>query len=134
MYYRFEPDLRPQVFRAGFSGGEPASYAPCLIHGPESGLEGGPEFQSGRTDARGIFAFVPDRDGVWNVVVDGGMGHRLAFDVLVNSTAPGVQAVPKDTPSGGYSRTEILVRAGLGASLILNLFLVPTLLRRRRIH
>jgi len=33
-------------------------------------------FQSGRADAAGRFAFVPDRAGDWHVVVDDELGHR----------------------------------------------------------
>lgn len=61
------------VFQAAYDGAEPMAFASVIILGP-----GDPpvEFQSGWTDARGRFAFVPNGPGRWRVSVDDGMGHR----------------------------------------------------------
>lgn len=61
------------VLRAAYSGAEALAYASVRIHapGPATG-----EFQIGRADAAGRFAFVPDREGPWRVIVDDELGHR----------------------------------------------------------
>lgn len=61
------------VLRAAYSGAEAVAYASVRIHapGPETA-----EFQIGRADAAGRFAFVPDREGPWRIIVDDERGHR----------------------------------------------------------
>jgi nickel transport protein len=51
-----------------------------LVYAPGGGDT---EFQNGRTDARGRFAFLPDRPGVWRVKVDAGMGHGFDIEIEV---------------------------------------------------
>lgn len=43
------------------------------------------EYQTGTTDPNGCFAFLPDTNGVWAIVVDDGMGHRLEASVDIGS-------------------------------------------------
>ncbi|SKA72355.1 nickel transport protein [Paucidesulfovibrio gracilis DSM 16080] len=69
-----------QVVEATFSDGTLASYAEVLIYPPGGGDE---EFQNGRTDARGRFAFLPDRPGTWLVKVNAGMGHGFDMEIEV---------------------------------------------------
>ena len=112
----------PVAFQVAFSGNQPAAYAKVLVYAP--GLES-PEFQNGRTDAKGRFAFVPDRQGVWSVQVDAGMGHQIAFEVAVNQD--GVQQA--EEPQGMIAPQW--VPAALGVILLLNLGLFAGWLRRR---
>jgi hypothetical protein len=54
-----------------YAGGTPVVGADIVIRAP-----GDAAYQSGRTDAAGLFAFVPAHPGEWQVLVDDGMGHR----------------------------------------------------------
>jgi hypothetical protein len=69
-----------------YAGGTPVAGADVVIHGPDDAT-----YQTGRTDAAGLFAFVPARAGEWRVQVDDGMGHRrtarLAFEPAAAATA-----------------------------------------------
>jgi len=72
------------VINAEFDDGEPVSYAQVKVYSP-----GGKEIehQNGRTDKNGCFAFVPDRSGEWEILVDGGMGHRIQAAFAVNEAS-----------------------------------------------
>lgn len=68
------------IVQANFGGGEAASYAKVVVLAPGDEVM---EHQSGVTDGRGMFAFVPDRPGRWRIVIDAGMGHKTALVVDV---------------------------------------------------
>ncbi|MBD3412926.1 MAG: hypothetical protein GF421_00650 [Candidatus Aminicenantes bacterium] len=51
----------------GLSGGDVFIYAP---------RDSEKAFQTGKTDAKGKFAFIPDQAGDWRVAVDDGTGHK----------------------------------------------------------
>ncbi|XPV77429.1 MAG: hypothetical protein ACNI27_05805 [Desulfovibrio sp.] len=106
-------------FEALFSSGDPVSYAEVFIYSPDNKDV---EFQNGRTDAAGRFAFLPNKNGLWKVVVNAGMGHRLTFDTPVEL------GKKLKAESSSPVPTSQFVPALLGLSLILNIFLV---LRRR---
>lgn len=63
-----------------YSGGQPVSGAEVKIFSPADSEK---EFQAGRTDANGVFAFVPDTAGEWRFIVDDGMGHRKESTFLL---------------------------------------------------
>ncbi len=69
---------------AAYDDGEPMSYAEVSIYSPK---EHHP-FQSGYTDSKGVFCFLPDTIGKWQLKVNDGMGHQLAlgFDHRTKST------------------------------------------------
>jgi nickel transport protein len=69
------------IVRATYAGKDPVAYAPVLIY---AASERKTEFQNGRTDARGVFSFVPDRGGEWLFVVDDEMGHRREVKIPVD--------------------------------------------------
>jgi len=97
------------VLSAVYGGSEPAAFCQVSVRSPS---KLGAEFQTGRTDARGRFAFVPDSPGDWSVVVDDEMGHRLELQVRWNGSAgeaPDAAAQP------------IWQKALTGASLLLGL-------------
>jgi len=58
---------------AQFGGTEPAAFCQVVVFSP---AKADAEFQTGRTDARGRFAFQPDVSGRWRVIIDDEMGHR----------------------------------------------------------
>jgi nickel transport protein len=60
------------IVRASYFQAEPLSYAEIMIFSPESDVV---EYQYGRTDKSGYFAFVPNSRGDWKITVDDEMGH-----------------------------------------------------------
>jgi nickel transport protein len=60
------------IVRASYFQAEPLSYAEVMIFSPESDVV---EYQYGRTDKSGFFAFVPNSRGDWKITVDDEMGH-----------------------------------------------------------
>jgi hypothetical protein len=69
-----------------YAGGTPVAGADVVIRGPDDAT-----YQAGRTDAGGLFAFVPAHAGEWRVLVDDGLGHRrsarLAFEPVSSTSA-----------------------------------------------
>ncbi len=114
------------TFKSGFSSGDPIAYGEVLIYGPDNAEV---EFQNGRTDRNGGFSFLPDKPGIWKVEVDGGLGHKLIFDVdVAGSNKDGISAHKKESPL----QASITIKALLGISLIFNLCLAASYLRARR--
>ena len=68
------------IIHASYSTGEPMAYAEIKIYSPE---DADIEFQNGRTDRRGVFAFFPDTEGKWTVKADDGAGHGFTAKVDV---------------------------------------------------
>lgn len=104
-----------------YSDGEPMSYAETKIFGPQSSPD--LEFQNGRTDARGIFGFIPDRPGSWRIEASDGMGHKASHDIIIEKTItahePGTASDGKPHRAGPGA-LQIL----LGVSIIANLALL----------
>lgn len=71
------------VIRAGYDTGEPMSYSEVLIYSPRDGKI---EFQNGRTDKNGSFAFLPDAPGEWRIVVSGEEGHGFTANFTVDKS------------------------------------------------
>ena len=116
-----EPDV--QAFVVQYSTGDPVAYGEVKIYAPgQDDLE----YQNGRTDAVGGFAFLPDRAGEWRIVVDAGMGHRHEFTLQV-ADGQG-SAVPAAEPALPYGN---VIRVALGLSLFANLFLAGAWFRSR---
>ena len=115
--------------RFGYAGGDPMSYAEVLVFAPTA-KEGDAEFQNGRTDALGNFAFVPNIPGTWRIS-SSDMGHRAEMQIEV--TEQGI--VQAKAPTGLPSQT---LRILLGLSLIINLLAACLLLKRssrkKRVH
>jgi len=97
------------IVRAAYGGSEPVQFAKVQVFAPSSATQ---EFQTGVTDKRGTFSFVPDGPGAWRVVVDDEEGHRREIEVTVPSPFEGVATAP----TGHTSRVE---RALLGVALML---------------
>jgi nickel transport protein len=83
------------VVRATYAGKDPVAYARVLIYAES---ERKTEFQNGRTDARGVFSFVPDRAGEWLFVLDDELGHRrevkIPIDEKIVASPAGLRAAP----------------------------------------
>ncbi len=113
------------LVRFAYSSGERPTYAKVEVYSPADDKV---EFQNGRTDAQGCFAFMPDTPGRWRIIMADNMGHRVEHPVEVSAaqgataTGPGSDAGP-----GGFSMP---LRILLGLSLIANAALAATVLRR----
>lgn len=107
--------------RFEYAGGDPMSYAEVLVFSPTT-TDGDAEFQNGRTDALGNFAFVPNVPGTWRIT-SSDMGHKAEMQIEV--TEEGITQAK--APAGLSSQTMRIV---LGLSLILNLLAGCVLLKR----
>ena len=104
---------------ATYDDGSPMAFCDVSVFSPG---EPASEYQTGITDPRGRFAFVPDTNGVWKVTVDDSMGHMVIAEVFVGS--PGIEA---DGSRAGMDRP---MGAIVGVSMILGLFGIYSLVRQ----
>lgn len=109
-----------------YSTGEKMSYCEAKVFSPKDAKFAA---QSGRTDEEGRFAFIPDCEGEWRVIVRDEEGHQCNASVnitpefLENS---GQLASSQDNLPQGY---ELFIRALLGVSIIFN---IAMLIYRRK--
>ncbi len=110
-----------------YSSEEQPTYAKVEVYSPADDKV---EFQNGRTDAQGRFAFMPDAPGRWRIIMADNMGHRVehavevAADKNAAAAATGLNAGP-----GGFSMP---LRILLGLSLLANMALAVTVLRHKK--
>lgn len=118
-----------------YAGGEVPTYAKVEVYGPADAKV---EFQNGRTDAQGRFAFMPDAAGRWRIIMADNMGHRVehSVEVAADQGSPQISGQnggkPAVTASPGVGGFSMPLRIVLGLSLIANLALCAALLRRRQ--
>ena len=100
------------VLQATYGGTEPVPFAKVQVY---SAADAKAEYQTGLTDKKGAFSFVPDSGGEWKIIIDDETGHRreVAVSVPVQFEAGDAQTV-----SSGAARWE---RALLGVALIVGL-------------
>ena len=98
------------IVRAAYGGSEPVPFAKVQIFAPSSPSA---EFQTGVTDKRGYFSFVPEGPGTWRVVVDDEEGHRREVAVAVPDPCQGNAG-----PSTNGSTAGRFERALFGVALI----------------
>ena len=102
-----------------YSDNEPMSYSEVLVFGPQ---DKDVEYQNGRTDRQGRFAFCPRATGTWQIEADDGMGHKAQCVVQVapeRGDIPGADNGPEVAEQPGM--TSMPLKAALGLSLIANL-------------
>lgn len=124
-----------------YSSGEPMSWVKIKVYGPGDEKM---EFQSARTDKLGRFAFLPDRNGPWRVEASDDEGHKAVADITVEPapvpTGPAHAGTRDPEPAHPLPQTHAQdreqdpqwMRALLGVSLILNLFMGAALVRRKK--
>ncbi len=103
--------------RFSYADGEPMSYVEVKVLGPESTPD--LEFQNGRTDARGIFAFVPSIPGKWIIEAWDNMGHKSHVETTIQTAGENLkngQAQQPDT-----NEESLSIKILLGLSFIANL-------------
>lgn len=114
-----------------YSDQSPMRYAEVLIFSPENDEV---EFQNGRTDRNGRFAFCPQKPGKWHVKVNDGMGHAISADIEVSAAK--AQKDNTDNKSENHrsmvAGASKLMKIALGLSLLTNIFLGMYLWQRRR--
>jgi nickel transport protein len=114
------------VVEFAYSDDEPAAFGAAKIFSPDNATV---EFQNGRTDMRGRFAFSPDTSGTWTAVVTDGMGHKVSHKLEIpaaetDGTAP--------APAPKQKEASMPLRIALGLSLIANIFMGLRLSHRNR--
>lgn len=113
-----------------YSTGEALAYASVLVFAPHDAKL---EFQNGRADKNGCFVFLPDTSGEWRIIAEDGMGHRVDQAVPVaDGGQEGKEAVQQAAVSGSSVPKWLGILCGI--SLILNVFTLPRVLRRKKQH
>ena len=117
-----------------YSTGEPMSYREAKVFSPAD-----PQFanQTGRTDAGGRFAFVPDAVGQWRVIVRDEEGHQASAEIEIAESALNGASQAQGTPLGLTGRDnppegqlDLFLRSALGVSLLFNIAAFVSLSRR----
>ena len=109
-----------------YSTGETMSYREAKVFSPNDEKFA---YQSGRTDEKGRFAFVPDSPGKWRVIVRDEEGHQCTAEIVISDKGEGVSE--SEIQSAVINSTEIFIRSLLGVSLIFNIALI---IRRSHAH
>lgn len=107
------------VVELSYGDGSPFSYEAAEVYRPAESVP----FLTGRTDANGRLAFVPDRPGDWRVRAFSEDGH--GGDFAVPAGPGGVAAADADGPG-------VLGRLAIGLSLLFGAFGLWSLFARRR--
>lgn len=107
-----------------YADGVPMCYAEVLIFSPDNEKV---EYQNGRTDQAGRFAFVPSVPGSWKIQVSDGMGHAVHTAVDVKRKESSAEGAPASSPNFADFRhlshaAPLWIRAGLGLSALVNIF------------
>ena len=119
-----------------YAGGAVPTYAKVEVYSPADAKV---EFQNGRTDAQGRFAFMPDTPGLWRIIMADNMGHRVehAVDASAGQGAVQIAAQNQGKPSAavtspGVGGFALPLRVLLGLSLLANMALGVAALRRKQ--
>lgn len=75
-----------QLVQFKYADGKPLTYCEILVYGPEDDEI---EFQNGRTDRNGYFAFLPDKEGVWLVEIKDTQGHNATAQIVISEDKKG---------------------------------------------
>ena len=92
------------VIRVEYDDGEPMGYAEVKIFSPDDQKV---EYQNGRTDKMGRFAFFPSKGGEWKITISDGMGHGVTAKV-----SPDIKAdVNMPTQIVGFKKWQKVIMA-----------------------
>ena len=122
------PSFAPVALEFFYSTGEAMSYREAKVFSPSDEKYAN---QTGRTDAAGRFAFVPDVPGIWRVIVQDEEGHRAAAEIDVAESSLKASAKASVAEEAAPFDRDIFIRAALGVSLLFNVTAFVSLLRRR---
>ena len=117
-------EIRAVSLEFMYSTGEMMSYRAARVFSPNDEKFA---YQTGRTDEKGRFAFIPDTSGTWRVIVRDEEGHQCTAEIDVTqeflSDGANITTQQKDT--------GLFIRALLGVSVIFNIAMI---VRRRYAH
>lgn len=121
-----------------YSDKTPMRYAEILVFGPKNEKV---EYQNGRTDQDGRFAFLAETPGEWQMKVTDGMGHAVHGTVTVrpeNTESKSTDEISADRRNERFRNDGLLlgetpmgVKLFFGLSLLLNLFLCMYVWKRK---
>ncbi|OMQ03005.1 hypothetical protein BW722_04675 [Lawsonia intracellularis] len=109
-----------------YSTGEPAPYAKIEVYSPENKNI---EYQNARTDKFGRFAFIPNTQGTWTIIMSDNVGHRtelpitLTEDDILTQASTTVSSLNSTTQICPIMAMPLWLRALLGVSLLFNIFI-----------
>jgi nickel transport protein len=110
------------ILGASYSPSQPLADASVFIYSP---AEPENEWQKGRTDKTGHFAFIPDVKGEWSIVIDDQKGHMKKTTFVYSPDLPEENEISEETiaesvePAGnGLNTTHKIV---IGLSLIIGI-------------
>ena len=109
-----------------YSTGEAMSYREARVFSPNDEKFA---YQSGRTDEKGRFAFVPDTAGKWRVIVRDEEGHQCTAEIDIAPENLSTANTPQQSTI--LDTYEIFIRALLGVSIIFNIAMI---IRRKNAH
>lgn len=138
--YRLIEDANAVAVSFFYADGQPMSYAETLVFAPDNDDI---EYQNGRTDQKGRFAFYPEMPGTWRLVVNDGMGHRAEGIITVKAPAEdaaesgtdGSDEIPvkrADVRAESHEHAHTGIKLIAGLSLIGNLCFAGLYFRNRR--
>ncbi len=78
--YDLKPSDEVQLLSFYYADGRPMSYCSIYVYSP---TDGDVEYQNGRTDRGGYFAFYPTSPGLWLVTAKDAKGHSASARVLM---------------------------------------------------
>lgn len=114
------------LLAAQYSGGESAAYNAVQVYPPGTREV---EYQNGRTDAEGRFAYSPNTAGLWTVIISDTMGHRVVHTTEVPAAA---HMQPPDAAPPPRQEQALFIRILLGFSLLANIFFTLYLYKKAR--
>jgi len=104
-----------------YAGGEPFSYESYEVYAEGEDIP----TQTGRTDAAGRIAFVPDREGAWRVRAFSEDGHGVDLVIEAGGAAEPV-------PAGAWNGLGPWSGLAAGLGVLFGLFGIISLFARRR--
>ena len=108
------------ILEASYSPTQPLVDAAVAIYSP---AEPENEWQSGRTDRTGHFAFIPDVTGEWSIVIDDQKGHIKKATIVFSTDLPEENEIAEETlnippePAGSGLNTGYKILMGLALLL-----------------
>lgn len=101
------------IVKATYAGSQPVVFAKVQVFAPGSQAV---EFQTGLSDKRGTFTFVPDVSGDWRIVFDDEEGHRREVQVAVPERFEQGSAPAASAPVSRFERALAGIAMILGAT------------------
>ena len=101
------------IVQATYAGSQPVAFAKVQVFAPDSASA---EFQTGVTDKRGYFSFVPEHAGQWRIIFDDEEGHRREVSISVPDKFSKGASTPDAQPVSRFERALAGVALMLGAT------------------